>query len=184
MVLYQHVQSDGRLKPGSRVIDWKCSEPIRFILAPLMPDGSMDWGLFILSVTICPFGLGVHPFSHYLSFVLGFSVWSFFKAYIQISLNCSILFFQETGHDGEMFSEIDATDCKDNHASSKDGEDYVQCFSEIPFDNAGLEEICIAGKVVDTLNFGEDRKDVSYIVLNINFFQLYFLNSFCQNRLA
>ena len=68
----------------------------------------------------------------------------------------------------KMFSDIDAADCEDNHASSKDGEDYAQCSSEIPIDNGDLQEISFVREVLDTLDFGEDRKDVSYIQFSLN----------------
>ena len=71
-----------------------------------------------------------------------------------------------------MFSDIGSTDGEDNCTSSKYGEDnydlynYHPCSPEIPVDNDVLAKISFV-EVMAGVNFGEDQKNVSYIVLHI-----------------
>ena len=70
----------------------------------------------------------------------------------------------------KIFSGVGSTDGKDDCTSSKDGEDnYAPCSPETPIDNDVLAEISFVREVMAGVNFGEDQKNVSYIVLNIFF---------------
>ena len=70
----------------------------------------------------------------------------------------------------EMYSEIGSSYGENNCDSSKYGEvNYSPYSCETPVDNDVLAEISLVREVMADVNFGEDKKNVSYIVMNIFF---------------